>query len=126
MGRLHEKSFTLLQQHSGYHGYWAKNFYRINPHFGTDDDLKELSAELKKRSMFLMVDVVANHAGAAVTKDLSNVGMISPFNSAESYHGYCDITNWDDEGNVENCWLAGLPDLKQEDQWVCLFRRRRR
>lgn len=26
----------------GYHGYWAKNFYKVNPHFGTEEDLKEL------------------------------------------------------------------------------------
>ena len=24
----------------GYHGYWAKNLYRINPHFGSASDLK--------------------------------------------------------------------------------------
>ena len=32
----------VLNQHMGYHGYWAKNFYKINPHFGTEEDLKTL------------------------------------------------------------------------------------
>ena len=26
----------------GYHGYWAKDFYKVNPHFGTEEDLKHL------------------------------------------------------------------------------------
>lgn len=29
----------------GYHGYWAKNLYKVNPHFGTDTDLTELVNE---------------------------------------------------------------------------------
>ena len=44
----------------GYHGYWQDNFYEVNPHFGTTDDLLALSDALHYRGMFLMVDVVVN------------------------------------------------------------------
>ena len=27
---------------NGYHGYWAQNFFEINPYFGTADDLISL------------------------------------------------------------------------------------
>lgn len=47
----------------GYHGYWAKDLYSINSHFGTEQDLKDLSDALHRRGMFLMVDVVVNHMG---------------------------------------------------------------
>jgi alpha-amylase len=26
----------------GYHGYWAKNIYKVNHHMGTENDLREL------------------------------------------------------------------------------------
>lgn len=32
----------------GYHGYWAENFYEIDPNFGTKDDLKELVQQTHK------------------------------------------------------------------------------
>ena len=42
---------------NGYHGYWAKNIYEINPYFGTESDLVELANELHARDMYLMIDV---------------------------------------------------------------------
>ena len=49
----------------GFHGYWATNIYEINPHWGTPEDFKALSAELHKRDMWLMVDVVGQHSSSA-------------------------------------------------------------
>jgi alpha-amylase len=61
-----------------------------------------------------MVDVVANHAGPVGT----DFGRINPFNRAEHYHDWCEINNWHNQWEVENCRLCGLPDLKQENDWV--------
>jgi alpha-amylase len=36
---------------SPYHGYWAQDIYAINPHFGTEQDLKDLASELHNREM---------------------------------------------------------------------------
>ena len=47
----------------GYHGYWAKNIYKVNPRFGTEADLKELVLEAHKKGVRVMVDVVFNHVG---------------------------------------------------------------
>jgi alpha-amylase len=61
-----------------------------------------------------MVDVVANHVGPVGT----DYSRINPFNRAEHYHDWCDINNWGNQWEVENCRLCGLPDLKQENDWV--------
>lgn len=45
----------------GYHGYWAKNFFEVNSHFGSAEDLTALASAVHRRGMYLMVDVVANH-----------------------------------------------------------------
>jgi glycosidase len=48
---------------AGYHGYWAENFMKIDSHMGTLNDYQKLSAELHRRGMFLIQDIVVNHTG---------------------------------------------------------------
>nr|Q08806.1 RecName: Full=Alpha-amylase 2; AltName: Full=1,4-alpha-D-glucan glucanohydrolase 2; Flags: Precursor [Schwanniomyces occidentalis]CAA51912.1 alpha-amylase [Schwanniomyces occidentalis]prf//2113214A alpha-amylase [Schwanniomyces occidentalis] len=105
-----------------YHGYWMKDIYAINSNFGTADDLKNLSNELHKRNMKLMVDIVTNHYawnGAGSSVAYSNY---NPFNQQSYFHDYCLITNYDDQTNVEDCWegdnTVSLPDLRTEDSDV--------
>ena len=95
----------------GYHGYWAKDFYTINSHFGSEQDFIDLITEMHSRDMWIMVDVVANHIGPIGTS-LDTVGEITPFNQKSYYHSYCNI-NWNDMNSIQNCWLADLPDLAQ-------------
>ena len=90
----------------GYHGYWAANWEKTNSNFGSSDDLKNLVKAAHDKDIWVMVDVVANHVGP-VGDDFSR---IYPLNKSEHYHSDCDI-NWNDRSSVENCRLAGLPDL---------------
>ncbi|KOP68594.1 trehalose-6-phosphate hydrolase [Bacillus sp. FJAT-18019] len=43
-------------------GYDVANYCSIDPVYGTMDDFDELIAELKKRGMHLMIDIVVNHS----------------------------------------------------------------
>ena len=97
-----------------YHGYHFTNLYNLNYHFGSEDDFKELVKTCHSKDIWVMVDVVANHAGPVGT----DFGRINPFNRAEHYHEWCEINNWRNQWEVENCRLCGLPDLKQENDWV--------
>jgi len=97
-----------------YHGYGALDWFKVNPHFGTEQDLKDLVATAKSKDIWIMLDVVANHV-APVDLDFSEV---TPFNNAEYYHSKCQISNWNDPGNVEYCRLANLPDLNQDNEFV--------
>ena len=69
----------------GYHGYWARDWYKVNENFGSEDDLKNLVNEAHNRGIYVMVDVVANHVGPVGT----DYSTISPFNKAEHYHERC-------------------------------------
>ncbi|MFA5081941.1 MAG: alpha-amylase family glycosyl hydrolase [Hydrogenophilaceae bacterium] len=42
-------------------GYAVRDFYRIDPRFGTTDEVEALAATLRKRDMLLVLDVVVNH-----------------------------------------------------------------
>jgi alpha-amylase len=98
----------------GYHGYWARHWYETNSNFGSADDLKNLVAAAHAKGIWVMVDVVANHV-APIGNDFSQ---ISPFNQSSHYHSTCQITNWNDQSQVENCRLADLPDLNQSNSYV--------
>ena len=97
-----------------YHGYAALNWFNVNPHFGTEDDLKDLVSACHDKGVWVMLDVVANHV-APVDLDFSQ---IVPFNDPDHYHSKCDINNWNDYNEVEYCRLSNLPDLNQDNQFV--------
>ena len=42
-------------------GYDIADYYRIDPRFGTMEDMDELIAEAKKRDMYILMDLVVNH-----------------------------------------------------------------
>ncbi len=46
---------------SGYHGYWPVSFTQLNPHFGTEEELKKLVDLAHKNNLNVLLDFVANH-----------------------------------------------------------------
>jgi alpha-amylase len=97
-----------------YHGYGALDWEKVNPHFGTSSELTSLIKACHDRDVWVMLDVVANHSSYYHNEDFSN---INPLNKAEYYHTRCDI-DWNNQWSVENCWLSGLPDLDQSNEYV--------
>ena len=49
--------------YSGYHGYWAEHFKKLDPHVGTLEDYRLLSHALHGQGMVLVQDIVVNHTG---------------------------------------------------------------
>jgi pullulanase-type alpha-1,6-glucosidase len=54
---------------AGYHGYWITDFTQVDPHFGTEDDLKALVKAAHKRGMKLYLDIITNHTADVITSD---------------------------------------------------------
>jgi pullulanase len=46
-----------------YHGYWAKDFTKLDEHLGDMDTFKELIDKAHDKGIKIMVDVVLNHTG---------------------------------------------------------------
>ena len=98
----------------GYHGYWAKNLYTINPYFGTEQDLQDLVKTCHDRDVWVMVDVVANH----VAPIGYNFTEITPFNETSHYHQDCEIDDFTNMTQILYCRLYALPDLDQKNPYV--------
>ena len=86
----------------GYHGYWAKDFTKLEPRLGDVEKLKELIDVLHDNGIKLMVDIVLNHSGYGTNNDTIFKDMI------RTNPGSDDITGE----------LAGLPDFITEDPEV--------
>lgn len=53
--------YSSASDYYGYHGYWALDFTKVDPHFGTLADYQSLSRALHARDMYLIQDIVVNH-----------------------------------------------------------------
>lgn len=98
----------------GYHGYWATDLYNVNDHYGTHDELKDLIEAAHAVDIFVMLDVVANHMAPIGV----NFGLLTPFNESNYYNPVCNIGDWLNQTQVENCRLFDLPDLNQNHPFV--------
>lgn len=95
----------------GYHGYWAEDFTRIDPHLGTEEDLQKLLHEAHKRQIRVILDVVINHAGynAPIAHNHTMTRPCNPNNPNNPSH---------ETSNDLNRCLFGLPDFRTEDPAV--------
>ena len=133
--------------HGGYHGYWEKDFSRLDPHVGTLADYQALSRQLHGAGMVLVQDIVLNHVGdyfryegewdAAdpakhFVRDTDSAGdsgptqapfdhndATDPVQRAEgAYHWTPDVRDYRDPAQVLNYQMAGLDDLDSESPAV--------
>ena len=128
---------------TGYHGYWAEDWYAVDAHLGTSADLAALSAALHGRGMCLVLDIVVNHVRPL--HHARDVGRVRPFNSTAFYHTFnatagesfeqyvghpasafpaagCRLGELSCPGYNQTAvlegWFADLGDLRQEDPHV--------
>lgn len=75
----------------GFHGEWTKDFFSINPKFGTHEELLAMITYAKSQNVYVMVDLNLNHMG----NSNQNYSENSFFNDSSSYHPYCIIDKSD-------------------------------
>ncbi|MFC7848881.1 alpha-amylase family glycosyl hydrolase [Arthrobacter sp. NPDC057388] len=51
---------------AGYHGYWVTDFTQIDPHLGTNAELKTLIDEAHSRGMKVYFDIITNHTADVI------------------------------------------------------------
>jgi alpha-amylase len=57
-----------------YHGYWAVDLERLNPHFGDLASLRAFVDAAHDRGMLVILDIVTNHMGQVFYYDINNNG----------------------------------------------------
>ncbi len=52
---------------AGYHGYWITDFTQIDPHLGTNDELRALVDAAHARGMKVYFDIITNHTADVIS-----------------------------------------------------------
>ncbi|RNC71362.1 MAG: alpha-amylase [Desulfuromonadales bacterium] len=64
-----------------YHGYGIQNFLDVDPHFGTREDLRELVRIAHANGIYVILDIILNHAGNIFAYDRDH----TPYGVGTSY-----------------------------------------
>jgi alpha-amylase len=101
-----------------YHGYWTKDFTKIDENFGSEAQLKTLVDEAHARGMKVILDAVVNHAGYATLADLQSIAPNVVLSSElpdswaqwkpsdnQNWHSYNDLID-NTHKDWENWWGA--------------------
>ena len=54
------------QESAAYHGYWTTDFTRIDPHLGTNEEMRELIDAAHARGMKVFFDIITNHTADVI------------------------------------------------------------
>lgn len=97
----------------GYHGYWIKDWTRLDPNFGTEAELLALVREAHRRGIRILLDVVINHTGPVTGSDPA---------WPEAWVRTTPSCNYRTKASTISCTLVdNLPDIRTEsDQSVSL------
>jgi len=87
-----------------YHGYWARDWTRLDPNFGSKADLKALVDAAHQRDIRILMDVVINHTGPVTPQDPQWPDSWVRTQPPCSYQGY--------ESTVECTLVENLPDIR--------------
>lgn len=112
------------------HGYWTKDFKRINTRFiakGEPNSLYQetifdrLVSEMKKRGMDLVLDIVCNHSSPDINGQkgkLYDDGVLIAdyYDDGENwYYHNPDITDWNDEYQILHYEMMGLATFNENN-----------
>ncbi|KAI7257774.1 hypothetical protein KC345_g10707, partial [Hortaea werneckii] len=99
-----------------YHGYWAKDFTKLDEHLGDMETFKELIEKAHDKGIKIMVDVVLNHTGYGLKEGDDN-----PAVTAEDKARFAGMLRTDGVQSDKDAIkgeLSGLPDFRTEDPAV--------
>ena len=89
-----------------FHGYWPKDWTKIEPNYGTKEDLKELVQLAHKQGIRVLFDAIINHTGPVTDKD--------PVWPADWVRTEPQCIYKDSETTIPCTLVKNLPDVKTE------------
>jgi alpha-amylase len=109
-----------------YHGYHPVDFFKVDEHFGDMATLKRLVTRAHARGIKILLDMIFNHVAPdhpwvrerALWEEAGYKHWFHPHSGSD---GSTSITDWQDQLQLEQRELNGLPDLAQENPHVYDF-----
>jgi cyclomaltodextrin glucanotransferase len=121
---------------AGYHGYWAKDFKRLDEHLaGSPEDVRVFASEntvfdrlvksMHAKDMRLVLDIVCNHSSPAQRPDMGGCPgkgaiyddgkLLTSYDDDKLgwYHRNGGVHDWGNKAQVEASELCGLADFNE-------------
>ena len=92
-----------------YHKYDVKDYYAVDPKFGTEEDLKELIALCHSRNVQLILDLVINHTSSQHPWFIKLREAHVTGNTADPYYNFYSFAT-DQSANATFCALPGTSE----------------
>lgn len=73
------------QESAGYHGYWITDFTTVDPHLGTEADLRAFIAAAHGRGMKVYMDIIVNHTADVIQYRECAEGSPCPYRDRATY-----------------------------------------
>lgn len=117
------------QPQYSYHGYAITDHYRVDPRYGSNDELKRLSAAAKSHGIGLIGDIVVNHIGSKHwwMSDLPSASWING-SAAMPWTNHMHTSIEDphsaqvDRERFTRGWFDSMmPDLNTTDPWLASY-----
>src|ERR1043166_931651 len=134
---------VVLNANGEFHGYAGRDFYNVDPHWGTLADLQHLIQTAHARGLLVIDDIIVNHGGDLIystdsgystfkyppagynLRYRSSKQFAAPFNTTVAnpvltnlFHNNGSIQNYSDTTQVELGELSGLDDFRTESAYV--------
>lgn len=112
-----QTSFLTDRGKSGYHGYWAKNFYTVDEHLPSEGlDFRAFTAAMQNAGLKIVLDIVANHGspGWSMPVDQKEFGRLyDASGTLIADHGNLPPDQLDPANNPLHAFYNVKPDLAQ-------------
>jgi glycosidase len=73
------------QESAGYHGYWITDFTTVDPHLGSEADLRAFIAAAHGRGMKVYMDIIVNHTADVIQYRECAEGSPCPYRDRATY-----------------------------------------
>lgn len=114
---------------TSYHGYSTTDFYKVDPRFGTNEEYRQLSDELKKRGMKLIMDMIFNHCGSEhwwmddmpMPDWINNYPEYKITSHRRTVHQDPYASETDRAAMTDGWFVPTMPDLNQRNPFVATY-----
>jgi len=111
---------------ASYHGYSTTDFYAVDPRFGTNEQLRQLAADMRAKGLGMIMDQIVNHIGDGhwwmadlPTHDWLNFQdshVLTPHRRTTNMDPYA--SKFDKERHSGGWFVESMPDLNQRNPLV--------
>lgn len=114
---------------TSYHGYSTTDFYKVDPRYGSNEEYLELSKDLKKRGMKLIMDMIFNHCGSEhwwmddmpMHDWINNYPDWKPTTHRRTINQDPHASEADKRAMSDGWFVETMPDLNQRNPFVATY-----